>query len=105
MKEVLKKYIFSLSKDDWNKSLEHSIRLCIVKSLYLSLADFIDDNDSIFLNKTWNITDENLWFKNAKERERYETVVNAKEDEREEMNAEINTVAPILCSINLLTAA
>ena len=105
IKEVLKKHILSLGKENWDNSLERSIKLCIIKSLYLSLADFIDDKDSRFLNNIWDVENDNDRFKNPQEQARYEAVTDAQEKEREEMSAEINVAAPTLCSINLLSVA
>ena len=76
MKEALRKYIVRLGQNRIDQSLQYSLRLCIVKSLYLSLADFRDTVD-----------------------------FDAAEKEREEMSAQVNSAVPVLCSINLLALA
>jgi len=76
MKDALKKRILDLGAEKYDGSLGSAIRLCEAKSLYLLLADFMDGSD-----------------------------VSASQKEREEMNEEVNIVAPAFNCVNLLALA
>lgn len=105
IKKALHAYIRSISSNKSNDSIENALNLRVIKGLYLSLSDFMKDADADFIN---NIIDTSTYqpeFKSESDRNRYETIVNKAEKEREEMAAEVSVLIPPFTSINLLAIA
>src|ERR1035438_169047 len=96
IKEVLKKYISSCARDGFDGSLECALGYQVIKGLYLSLADFMNDTDAEFVNNIWNVADTNPHFENSSERKQYDILIEIRENEREQMNKEIDAVIPSL---------
>lgn len=105
MKKAVKKYVSSLDKRKFDPSLEHALGLRVIKGLYLSLADFMDDADAKFVNDVWNTDGNKPKLASDADRKHYNDIVDRAEKEREKMSTEIDVLIPPFNSINLLSFA
>ena len=103
IKKALKKYISSFDSHPSSGSLEDTLSFHVVKGLYLSLADFMDDADALFVNKILDVSDMSPQFKDRNEREHYEKIIKTAEKEREDLNKGISVSTPSFSVLNLLS--
>lgn len=118
MKRLLKNYIIAFSRDQLNGSLEQALELRHIKGLYLMLADFMTDADAELVNRVWDAystsneilgddieiisNNQENKLQTAEEQKKYTDAIARSASERDHMGREINSLVPLLSSINML---